>query len=184
MRENLKLKTEFKHHSGPKPGAIRAYHSVLDLCQIHRRNMKAEHLDAALTLLAPFMPGLSDNREITAKDKVCIYTCYAKLLTDIGDLEAALQCTRASIAFDPYDVKTLSQSATILRKLDRPLEALDILEKAREISPHDKFTLTLMAGCHEDLGEFLEARKLYQETISRHPRDRRAADRLKELSNI
>ena len=183
MRKNLEISSQFQAQSKTKPSAIRAYHEVLDLQQLHRKNMTPEISEKCLMALAPFMLSLDKNEDLTSKDKVCIYACYARLLTDMGDLNAALQCTQASIAFDPTDVKTLTQCAQILRQMERYPEAIETLEKARALSPDDKFALTLLAGCYEDTGEFFEAKKCYQEVMARHPHDRKAFLRLREMSN-
>lgn len=184
MSNRLHLSTEFKVSSETKPEAIRAYQGVLKLCQIHRNDMSVERIESALIMLAPFMPGLDTNDELTSKDKVCIYAQYAKLLVDIGDLDAALQCTQAALRFDPSDVKTANQSAAILRRIERQPEAIELLENARKIDPKDKFTLTLLAGCYEDIHQHMDARKCYLATLVHNPEDHLAKRRLRELTQF
>ena len=175
------LTTDYNKSASNRLNAMRDYLEIVEQRRNTPKGYEATVAEHGLVKLGHYMPGLAGNTDLTLQDKKYFYMLYIKLLKDVGDMGAALNCSQAALDLDPKDPKTVSQHAALLKHELRFDEAAKLLKEAVEENPRDKFLITALADTHRANGDYQIAEDCYRRVQFLDPHDRIANDRLREL---
>lgn len=79
---------------------------------------------------------------------------------------SAIPGLEAEVRSDSTDTDAVTELASAYRGADRPAEALALLERGRALNPDDAAMSVLLGLTYEDLGEFAQARAVYQDVLA------------------
>ncbi|MYA37049.1 MAG: tetratricopeptide repeat protein [Gammaproteobacteria bacterium] len=98
-----------------------------------------------------------------------------------GDYREAFSFFTQVLAHKGDRVETLRAAAECLYRLERSHEALDFLNKAKEVESDNPFVLELEARIHEESGEFRKALVAMRLAVNRNPSSWRLRHRLARI---
>ena len=91
------------------------------------------------------------------------------LLRERGRMGAAVLEYRRALADAPDSVAIMTRLSSALTGMDRDREVLELLKKAREISPDHPTTYTYLGKAHLKLKNFKEAKEAFETSIEINP---------------
>jgi predicted O-linked N-acetylglucosamine transferase (SPINDLY family) len=100
------------------------------------------------------------------------------LQTTLGNATAAVSFLERSLSENPSYATTFCNYSNALRKLGRLSDALDAIQKGRELDPKNHETLLLEAGCCLSVGDIETAMERFRSAIELRGRVRDAHDGL------
>jgi len=144
-------------------GAIDAYRHALKL----EPTLQGAHLQIAVLMLTHSQePDAWRQAQTELNEELKVDPTSAQAEYEMGEvyrkhaqLEPAVAAFRRALALDPAAVPARLGLAKALRQLERPREALEALEPARDSAPDDPAVHFLLAQIYRDLGRTAEAQQ-------------------------
>jgi len=144
-------------------GAIDAYRHALKL----EPTLQGAHLQIAVLMLTHSQePDAWRQAQTELNEELKVDPTSAQAEYEMGEvyrkhaqLEPAVTAFRRALALDPAAVPARLGLAKALRQLERPREALEALEPARDSAPDDPAVHFLLAQIYRDLGRTAEAQQ-------------------------
>ncbi len=121
------------------------------ICFYYARSMEKAQRDV--------MAGLQTESQNAAAVNANLYYTLGLLNNWVGEKQGAIDAFKKALTYNPDDTTVKTGYALTLLELDRPEEALPLLDAVLQSSPNDPFALNNRGLAHHELGKFDDAKR-------------------------